>query len=71
MFLLKPLSQRSVYFYGKGFFDTPVYRSEDLGPGDAVKGPAIVERPDTTVVVGLGQHLEIEDYGNLIIHLKR
>jgi N-methylhydantoinase A len=68
---LVPVSQRSVYFYGKGFFDTPVYRSEDLGPGDAVKGPAIVERPDTTVVVGLGQHLEIEDYGNLIIHLKR
>jgi N-methylhydantoinase A len=34
-----------------------------------IQGPAIVERPDTTVVVGIGQSLEIERYGNMIIHL--
>ena len=68
---LAPVSERRVYFYGKGFFDTPVYRAADLGPGDSLKGPAIIERPDTTVVIGLGQRCEIEAYGNIIIHLNR
>jgi N-methylhydantoinase A len=60
---------RHVYFYRTGFRDTPVYRSSDLGPGVALQGPAIVERPDTTVVVGVGQRLDIEPYGNMILHL--
>jgi hypothetical protein len=28
-----------------------------------------VERPDTTVVVGPGQRLEVEKFGNMIINL--
>ncbi len=66
----KPVQVRKVYFYRTGFADTPVYRSEDLGPGHNLTGPLIVERPDTTVVVGAGQRLEVEPYGNLIIHLQ-
>ena len=42
----------------------------DLGPGHTLNGPLIVERPDTTIVVGSGQRLEVEAYGNLIIHLE-
>ncbi|MDT2020045.1 hydantoinase/oxoprolinase family protein [Methylocella sp. CPCC 101449] len=61
---------RKVYFYGEGFKETPVYRWEDLSPGHPVKGPAIVERPDTTIVVGVGHRAEIEPFGNLLIHLK-
>lgn len=67
---LKPVQHRRVYFYRTGFAETPVYRSEDLGPGHNLPGPLIVERPDTTVVVGAGQRLEVEPYGNLIIHLE-
>ncbi|HXQ53901.1 MAG TPA: hydantoinase/oxoprolinase family protein [Stellaceae bacterium] len=63
------VATRRVYFYRAGFRDTLVYRSGDLGPGHVLAGPAIVERPDTTVVVGVGQQLEIEPFGNMIIEL--
>jgi N-methylhydantoinase A len=66
---LKPIATRKVYFYGKGFAETQVYRSEDLGPGARFAGPAIVERPDTTVVIGVGQRAEVDPYGNFILHL--
>ena len=65
----KPVARRKVYFYRLGLQDTAVYRSEDLGPGARIEGPAIIERPDTTVVVGVGQTFEIEPHGNMIIHL--
>jgi N-methylhydantoinase A len=67
----KPLSTRKVYFYRLGFKETPVYRSEDLGPGTLLRGPVIVERPDTTIVVGIDQSLEVEPYGNFILRLTR
>jgi N-methylhydantoinase A len=67
--VLKPVSLREVYFYGKGFAETRVYRAEDLDPGAKFDGPAIVERPDTTIVVGIGQSAEVDPYGNLVLHL--
>mgnify|MGYP003575441769 CR=1 FL=1 len=60
---------RQVYFYGSGFIETPIYRSEDVGPGHPIQGPAIIERPDTTIVVGPGQSAEMERYGNIIIRI--
>lgn len=65
----EPVTTRYVYFYRAGFQEATVYRSNDLGAGHVIEGPAIVERPDTTVVVGIGQSLEIERYGNMIIRL--
>ena len=65
----QPFSSRDVYFYGTGRCNTAVYRVEDLVSGASIDGPAIIERPDTTVVVGVGQHLEIEPYGNILLHL--
>jgi N-methylhydantoinase A len=65
----KPAARRKVFFYRTGFQDSPVYRSGDLGPGVTIAGPAIIERPDTTVVVGVDQSLVIEPYGNMILHL--
>ena len=66
---MEPSSTRKVYFYGVGFRDTKIYRAEALGPGTIILGPAIVERPDTTAVVGPGQRLEVEPYGNMILTL--
>jgi N-methylhydantoinase A len=65
----KPCASRPVYFYGKGLAETQVYRAENLGPGVVFAGPAIVERPDTTIVVGLGQRAEVDLYGHVILHL--
>lgn len=60
---------RDVYFYGHGFISTAIYRSEDVGPGHPIVGPCIIERPDTTIVVGPGQTAEMEPYGNIIIRI--
>jgi len=64
-----PAGTRPVYFYGQGFVDTPIYRIADVGPGYPISGPAIIERPDTTIVVGPGQAAEMEKYGNIIIEV--
>jgi N-methylhydantoinase A len=37
----------------------PVYRAEHLGLGHVVAGPAIIEEPDTAVVVFPGWRLEL------------
>jgi len=62
-----PVGMRRVYFYRRGFHELPVYRWTDLAVGTRIVGPAIVERPDTTIVVGLEQRAEIEPFGNMII----
>jgi len=67
----RPVSQRQVYFYGRGFLPTDIYRSEDVGPGHRIEGPCIIERPDTTIVVGPGQTAEMEPYGNFVISIAR
>lgn len=61
---------RKVYFFGTGFVEADIFRSEDVGPGHPLPGPAIVERPDTTIVVGPGQVAELEPYGNFIIRIR-
>jgi N-methylhydantoinase A len=63
----QPADRRQVYFFGRGFLPTDVYRSEAVGPGKRFAGPCIIERPDTTIVVGPGQSAEMEPYGNIIL----
>lgn len=65
----QPCGSRQVYFYGHAFIDTKIYRSEDIGPGHVIDGPCIIERPDTTIVVGPRQSAEMEPYGNIIINI--
>jgi len=44
-----------------------VLSATDVVPGLQVRGLAIVEMPDTTIVVGPGQEAVIDDYGNFVI----
>jgi N-methylhydantoinase A len=47
-----PRAERKVFFESVGgFVDCPVYVRSDFAPGDALKGPAIVEQMDTTTVL--------------------
>lgn len=48
---------------------TPVYAGPTLGPGAQLDGPALVDYPDTTVVLRPGLHLTVEPGGNLTIDL--
>ena len=49
------------------WFEAPVYRRADLRPGDAVRGPAIVVDPTTTVVVEPGWRLEVTSRNHLLL----
>jgi N-methylhydantoinase A len=46
---------------------TPIYDGAHLRPGNRLKGPAIVETTDTTVVVHPGRTLRVDAWGNFEI----
>ena len=48
---------------------TPIYWGERLQAGNVVKGPAIIQVPDTTIVVHPGQAARVDPYGNVLIEL--
>ena len=54
-----------VYF--GGWIDADVYDEDALTPGLSFEGPAIFELSDTNIVVGPGQHAEVDAHGNVLI----
>ena len=60
--------QRNVWFAGE-VHETPLYRRHQL-PSDArFDGPAIVEQLDCTTVVEPGNHVSLDELGNLVIEV--
>jgi N-methylhydantoinase A len=60
---------RPVWFEG-GWHDTAIYARLDLPVGAEIAGPAILEQPDSTIVVDPGLVARVDDYGNLIVERK-
>jgi N-methylhydantoinase A len=61
---------REVYWDDLNAFRmTQIYDGLGLKEGNEIDGPAIIEYPDTTVLVHPGQLGQIDAYGNLIINL--
>jgi N-methylhydantoinase A len=54
----------------KRLADTPVYDGHLLRPGHGMDGPAIIETPDTTVVIHPGQRARIDACGNVELTLR-
>jgi len=52
------------------FIDHAVYRRSALGPGIVVDGPAIVEEPEATTIMGSGSRLEVDAQGCLLVTLQ-
>lgn len=61
--------EREVYFKGEGrFVKTPVYDRYLLGSGVQLKGPAVFEEVESTVVVGPeAKDIKIDEQNNLIV----
>ena len=60
--------KRAVYFRDtKGFQLTPIYDRDALSPGERVPGPAVIEAPDTTMLVHPGQTVRMDEYRNLTL----
>jgi N-methylhydantoinase A len=63
---------RPVYWAELGDFEpTPVFWGERLEPGNRIDGPAILQVPDTTIVVHPGQTARVDPYGNVLVDLSR
>ena len=57
--------KREVYFKELGgFVETPCYDDERLRHGNIITGSAIIEHPQTTVVVPRGSELTVDSYEN-------
>ena len=65
----KPIKHRRVYF--NGWHDAAIYAREELMPGMAFEGPAIVEQNDTTTVVEPGMTTRVDPFGNLLVEVAR
>jgi N-methylhydantoinase A len=50
-----------------GFRDTPTYARAALLAGNRITGPALIEEHASTTVLGPGDALEVDEYGNLAI----
>jgi len=62
----QPSGVRQVRFDGR-WFDTAIFDRASLGGGARLAGPAIVEQPDTTVVIDPGATAVVDALGNLVI----
>jgi N-methylhydantoinase A len=62
----QPSGMRQVRF-NAGWFDTRIFNRASLGRGARLVGPAIVEQPDTTVVIDPGATAVVDGLGNLVI----
>lgn len=68
---ISPKSERPVIWYERGAEPeiTPVYDGPQLGVGDSIQGPAILEYPDTTVVLRHGNVAQLNNAGCIVIDI--
>ncbi len=67
-----PAKLRKAYFPDiKAFIDTPVIQERQLVAGELLDGPALIEQPGSTVVIGPGDRFGLDLFGNLRVTLGR
>ena len=61
---------RPAYFPDVGaIVDTPVFNRSGLAIGTQIEGPAIVEEPESTLIVGPGGRFTVEANGNIVVEI--
>jgi N-methylhydantoinase A len=51
---VRPSSSREVFYPREGWLKTPVYDVQRLAPGARIEGPAVIEAPDSTMLIPPG-----------------
>jgi N-methylhydantoinase A len=63
-------STRPVYLPdARGYADVPVYDRYALGAGVELKGPAVIEERESTVVVNAAARIRVDDASNVIVEV--
>jgi N-methylhydantoinase A len=63
--------KRNAYLPDSGeYIDVPIYDRYALSKGDEIKGPAIVEERESTLVMNGPGMARIDEFGNIIVHVK-
>ncbi len=60
---------RTAYVDDAGVIDCPVYDRTVLARGDRIEGPALIEEPESTCVIGPGDVARIDADENLVVDL--
>jgi N-methylhydantoinase A/oxoprolinase/acetone carboxylase beta subunit len=50
-----------------GIEDCPIYRRDTLPAGFVLAGPAVIEEPESTVLIHPGQQVRVEETGILTV----
>ena len=59
--------RRPVYFEDAGgFVSCDIYHRGGLAPGSTIDGPAVLDNPDSTVLIHPGWQSRIDNFGNSI-----
>lgn len=58
---------RRVYFEGTDYVNTEIYDGTRMMPGNLLTGPAIIEEPDSTIVIYPGQEAMLDHYQTYVI----
>lgn len=65
-----PDKTREVYFSSNGGWATvPIFDRDNLAAGAQISGPAIIDQFDATTVIPPGDWAEIDEWGNIRIHI--
>lgn len=60
--LARALQGRRRAYFAQAWLDTPVYRWEDILPGNELAGPAIMEHATQTLVLPPGRSIRVDEY---------
>ncbi len=62
--------ERLVYWRATGSFrPTPIFARSKLLRGNELIGPAVIEEAASTTVIGIGDEVTVDDWGNLLIKI--
>jgi N-methylhydantoinase A len=56
---------------GSGLAQVPFFLGERLAPGHVVPGPAVIVQSDTTIFLGQGDEMTVDERHNLLIEVGR
>jgi N-methylhydantoinase A/acetophenone carboxylase len=61
--------REALFSVADGWVQTPIYEMERLAPGDQLRGPALIDSDDTTVVVSPGWTCAVDERSGIVLSI--